>query len=711
MNTIKKLIIRYSLIAMGAFTFALSSCSDDMPEESFYTFTGEMLSDFLQNNENYSDFAGIVTKAGKMDLLSAYGTYTCFAPTNEAVRTYLSSIGLSSIDQLSAADCDTITRNLIIDVIYSTSDLDEMNGFISKTNLLGRNMSLEKIAITDEKGDTINTTYCINRSGNIIISLANDSVENGIVHPVDGLISTSNETLPTIMKRDENISTFNLCLALTGLDKKMTDIEDASWNPRYWREEKKLERTYQSGQKTQMDYCHVPEKRLFGYTAFAITDEYLKDIYGIEKNDWKAMWKYAVGIYMPDQTASALEDSPIYGTSEDALKDERNPLYRLIAYHLLNRKGIYDKLYTNCTIYHVEINPMEWYETMAPHTTLKVEYVWGTNQFRGDSEINTLYLNRIYDPERDPDGKLTQRGAIVKQNVAEGLTQVAVNGVYYYIDRMIDFGETTQQTVFNDRMRVDFYTLWPELMNNDLRTTKTWGGTSDVSDPSPNAIAPNYIFPPGYLSNVEMDEDGNFFLQNSRNTFWSYEGDEFNLRSDNNSYDITFQLPPLPTGMYQIRLGFTAMEYRGIAQFYVDGKPQGIPLDMRKVDAAAFRARIGGWVAYDDLKGDKLEQVKKDMHNLGWYHGPHSVRNITNGEGYLKDDKRLTVSGSSSFANNDGIVRKVIYTGPLDNSVTHTMRIRSVMAIGGAQLMLDYLEFVPKSVYGIEGDGKGENQY
>ncbi len=705
MNTIKKLIIRYSLIAIGCVSMTLTSCSDDMPDEAFYTFTGEMMSDFLQNNEDYSEFAKIVTKAGKMDLLSAYGTYTCFAPTNEAVQSYLTTKGLSSIDQLSVEDCDTITRNLIIDVIYSTTDFEGLN-FIDKTNMLGRNLSIEPIPVLGEDGDTVNTTYRINRSGDIIITLANDSVENGIVHPVNGLISTSNETLPTVMKRDDNISTFNLCLELCGLDKKMVLIEDASWDPRYWREEKKLERTYQSGAASQMDYCHVPEYRRYGFTAFAVTDQILSQIYGIDKGDWEALWEYAVGVYMPDENAAALKSDPVYGTGEEALKNENNPLYRLIAYHILDRKGIYEKLYTNCTILHTEINPMEWYKTMAPNSTLKVEYVWATNKFRGNSEANTLYLNRIYDPDRP---QLEQRGAIVEPTVAEGQTQVAVNGVYYYIDRLIDFSEQTQQTVFNDRMRVDFYTLWPEPMNNDLRTTTTWGGLSDVSDPSPTAIAPNYIFPPGYLSNVEMNEDGNFFLQNCRNTFWSYEGDEFNLRSDNNSYDITFELPPLPTGQYQIRLGFTAMAYRGIAQFYVDGQPQGIPLDMRKLDDASFATRIGGFVNLDDLSGDRKEQVKKDMHNLGWYHGPHSVRNITAGEGYLKDDKRLTTSGSASFANNNGIVRKVIYTGPLDNSVTHTMRIRSVMAIGGAQLMLDYLEFVPKSVYGIEGDGKGEN--
>ena len=37
------------------------------------------------------------------------------------------------------------------------------------------------------------------------------------------------------------------------------------------------------------------------------------------------------------------------------------------------------------------------------------------------------------------------------------------------------------------------------------------------------------------------------------------------------------------------------------------------------------------------------------------------------------------------------------------------MRIKSVLALGGAELMIDYLEIVPKSVYAVDTDGEGED--
>ena len=723
----------FALLAVALLTavagLTLSSCSDDMSADDLYTYKAEMLSDWLRNNEDFSDFAAIVERAGKMDLLSTYGTYTCFAPTNAAVREYLQSMGLSSIDELSVADCDTITRTALIDRMYFTAELgeeldqaaeneesgfDTKTAFIASTNLLGRYLTIEPVTVTVKQEDydgttkeVETTTYRINKTGVIIYELANDSVENGVVHPVDGMVASSSETLPVLLKNDPHISIFYTALQMCALDQQMYRIKDASFDPYYWRDEKKIQKKYYSG--AQWDYCWVPEERRFGYTAFCVPDSILNNYsnivpaYGKDINNWEDLYDYACTVYPEGAGAS------YYGKDAEALKDERNPLHKLIAYHLLNRKGVYNKLYTNCSIYHPLVNSVEWYSTMNPLSTLKVEHVAATiNKFRGDAAANTLYLNRMYDPARS---QLNQRGAIVSPSIAPDLTQEAVNGVYYYIDRLIDYGETTRNTVFNTRMRIDYYTLFPECMNNDMRTSRTWGnlGTED-----PNADARNYIFPPGYLDNVILAEDGDFFLQNCRNYFWSYEGDEFNLRSDNDSYDITFNLPSVPSGQYQIRQGFCAMARRGIAQFYIDNIPQGIPLDMRNTNDDVFAKRIGGWIAIPDgnlsaAQKERLDQVKKDMHNLGWYHGPRSTRYVSTGAGSVKNDLQLSTSNSTSAASAARNPRKVIFEGYLDGNVQHTMRIRSVMAIGGAELMLDYIEIVPKSVYGVENEETAED--
>ena len=105
----------YLFIALAFLTLGLVSCYDDVSGDDLYTYQAEMVSDYIRDHAEFSEFAKIVEKAGKMELLSTYGRYTCFAPTNEAVNAYYQSMGISSVDQLTREDCDTIASTQIVD--------------------------------------------------------------------------------------------------------------------------------------------------------------------------------------------------------------------------------------------------------------------------------------------------------------------------------------------------------------------------------------------------------------------------------------------------------------------------------------------------------------------------------------------------------------------------------------------------------------------
>jgi uncharacterized surface protein with fasciclin (FAS1) repeats len=59
------------------------------------TTTGDanLYSYLLKYPDKYGDFAKIVEKAGYDSFLDAYGAYTMFAPNNQAVQKYLTSVG------------------------------------------------------------------------------------------------------------------------------------------------------------------------------------------------------------------------------------------------------------------------------------------------------------------------------------------------------------------------------------------------------------------------------------------------------------------------------------------------------------------------------------------------------------------------------------------------------------------------------------------
>ena len=49
--------------------FGFIGCSDEPDEMNYYTFKGQMMSDYLLKTEQFSDFATLVNRAGMMDML------------------------------------------------------------------------------------------------------------------------------------------------------------------------------------------------------------------------------------------------------------------------------------------------------------------------------------------------------------------------------------------------------------------------------------------------------------------------------------------------------------------------------------------------------------------------------------------------------------------------------------------------------------------
>ena len=108
-------------------------CSDEPDASNFYTFKGQMMSEYLYSHEEFSQFSAILERAGMMELLASYGALTCFPPTNDAMQTFLAKRGFTSIDQLSDADCDTIARTHLVKNMYTTADMDD--GVLSTANM------------------------------------------------------------------------------------------------------------------------------------------------------------------------------------------------------------------------------------------------------------------------------------------------------------------------------------------------------------------------------------------------------------------------------------------------------------------------------------------------------------------------------------------------------------------------------------------------
>ena len=696
--------IRVALTALAALLTiggTLTSCSDEPDTENFYTFTGEMMSDYLKNRTQYSEFAAIVERANLMDLLGTYGKYTCFLPSNDAVNKYLSDKGLSSIDQLSAADCDTIARTHIVANMYSTYEMSQDR--LPTANLLGRYLATSV--------DTLTAEIVLEGLVHINYDLKDDSVENGIVQPIDMVIEKSNSYIADILRDNPKISIFFNALLATGVREQILPVEDPDYDS-------KNQKKYYYKSHTWNEVAWVPATRKYGFTAFVEPDSVYRakfKEYGISNadGDLRALYDLACKIYDPVYPG----DVSAPGHSFENLTDSVNPLRRFIQYHIMTRyvPGTSDLTALVCPETKEAFgfdsklaNPIDWYQTLLPHTMLKVEQLTmnkdeAGNDCRGTDApyVNRHFLNRRYaSPEYE------FRGVLVDNTVEREPNHDALNGHYFYVDDLVVFSYDVQNKVQNQRIRMDFSTVWPEVMTNDMRLK----GNHTVDD---NAASPddanepkngkNYYFPNGYLDGVTIKNGGTLVMRRPHCNFWSWQGDEWNLFGD---YDMTFRIPPVPySGEWQLRLGFCSIETRGVMQVYFDGVPQGIPLDMTKFLNSELY--MGDRYVIDESLGDykkKTDEEKAEeqklLKNLGAYRAGRSIYHFP------------PAGNKLYFLGNERTYRRILCQTYIDATKDHFVRFR--VASDGKQgnnneFMLDYFEMVPKSVYGVDGDGDMED--
>lgn len=671
-----------------ALQFSFVSCSDDPGLDNYYTTTKEYASDYLINRSQYSQFVQILQRAtGErddlrlVDMLGTYGSYTVFAPTNDAVDKYLAGRGFSSVDELSKEDCDTIALNSIIEQAYFTTDYS--NTQYPKANMLEHIMSISCDSLV--KDGEVYLKLMINKTSQLVH--ADDSVCNGVVHTVDLVVNTSNDLLPTVMRADSAISIYNEALSVTKISDSLEVYMDESYG--FASNKDRIDSCTWTNDKlcihTAQEYDNVayPEKRYYNFTAFMVPDSILAEKYGITNLD--GLRAKAKELYEPMYPEDA-------GVTDET--DRRNYLNRFISYHILNRLGTY---YTLTSIDGGKLvnqfnrrkwDNCDWYETLMPYSTMKVSFPSGSQA--------GLYINR-----RGVQSRADERGVFVRGSkiapVSDGPLQPnAVNGVYHYIDDIVAYDAVTQNVVFNDRLRLDCSTLSPDFMTK-LTDGETARGHSSLN-PSNNGMygrggqgpiaASNTDhcvgFKAGYCRNFEYTDNTHLHVRVRVLGYWSYQGDEVTIKGP---FDVKIKLPPVPEGTYEVRMmTCTGFASRGIVQSYIDGIPQGIPFDMRPGGTELFGYQT------DDALGDDdaITAFDKAIHNLGWMKGPNC---------YSPGEKDSF--GGTTMRGLNNTIRRVLGHFYTDGKSDHILRLQQKMESGG-EMNFDFIEICPSSVYNNE---------
>ena len=91
-NSFMKTMRHLLLTAVGGLMLTVTACNPEPDESDLYTFTGETIESFIAQDSLLTSFNYILTRVGYDKMMAAYGSYTCFAPTNDGVAFYCDSL-------------------------------------------------------------------------------------------------------------------------------------------------------------------------------------------------------------------------------------------------------------------------------------------------------------------------------------------------------------------------------------------------------------------------------------------------------------------------------------------------------------------------------------------------------------------------------------------------------------------------------------------
>ncbi len=201
----KKLIQSFSILCLGLLMgLGIAGCADITIVETT-TSDANLYSYLKKYPEKYSDFTTIIDKAGYDSFLDAYGAYTLFAPTNTAVKAYMTQLG-KSIEQLSKDEAQGIIKiHVIRDTLTTRSFKDGKLPLVTM---------YEQYLLTGVTTGAEGASYTINRQANVVES--NIKTGNGMLHIIDGVLKPATKTLAQLIEANPNYSIFTQALKETG---------------------------------------------------------------------------------------------------------------------------------------------------------------------------------------------------------------------------------------------------------------------------------------------------------------------------------------------------------------------------------------------------------------------------------------------------------------------------------------------------------------
>ncbi len=694
MKTTRRMI----MAAVGGMMLSMTACNPEPDESDLYTFTGETIESFIQQDSTLTAFNYILSRVGYDRLMAAYGSYTCFAPMNDGVIAYCDSLyndpeavipnnGMkrpspTSPEYMASSDeeklqwlSDSLCENIVKFHLSTTyRNIVSLTGDGEVSTLLGYEFSYS----STDKGQTILGDKAI------IVSSDNETT-NGIVHIIDNVIPRFTRFIGDVLERDGGFSIFSKALEETGLADSLMAYTKGTFEYKQLTRESFSGWLYPAngaGSSGTLD-CKV------GYTVFAESDDVMRanGINSFEDLVTKANEWYGSA---PDWYDYMYENGLTVSTGTD-YTNRFNALNMFVAYHILKasmsvNQLVFEKGSSTYWNYAPDADPYDYYETMLPHTMMKI---WepvnvgsGKSLFINRYRMNNTLTDQLASQGSDAMHEVVRVGVPINRT---GSLQ-AYNGYVHSINGMLLYDRIVPKGVLNERMRVNCSSLFPELINNRFR----YWSTGDGNVPSSHDGSRMGI-PAKYFDNVVLYDDNICFAYCLHGAWRCFQSDQMQFWGQ---YDLAFRLPSVPSGTYEIRVVYAPMSYGSFMQYYIGTssnissmQPLGLPFD---ATVQVEDPRIGMTNAQEEEDMGVGSDVA--MHNRGYMRGPYSYCGHAENGWSTTNNARFEYGTSMT-------VRYVLGRVQLNQGNENWLRIKTLNPNSKTNPVgLDFVEIVPTSV-------------
>jgi transforming growth factor-beta-induced protein len=183
MKTLNKYFSLTAFALAGMLIFSACNKDDDTNVQPENPIEGQKsIAQIASENSNFSILVDALSKAGLVETLQSDGSFTVFAPTNEAFEMLFEDLGVNGLDDLPGSALAPILLYHVIGSEARSSDLS--SGYYTSLSTATPDNTGATIFIEAGMGVKIN--------GNVNVTSADLEASNGVIHVIDKVMLPQN---------------------------------------------------------------------------------------------------------------------------------------------------------------------------------------------------------------------------------------------------------------------------------------------------------------------------------------------------------------------------------------------------------------------------------------------------------------------------------------------------------------------------------------